>query len=229
MKKKSGIVFNLLIVPVLAAGIGLLAYPTVSNWWNTVHASRAIAQYNEMVDAIDAAEIQEMLDAARAYNRDLVTDSQRFTPSEEDSARYNSLLDISGTGIMGYVEIPKISVDLPIYHGTEDSILQVAVGHIEGSSLPVGGEDTHVAISGHCGLPSAKLFTKLDTLEEGGRFSVNVLGETFSYEVDKISVVLPDDFFPLEFEDGLDQVTLITCTPYGVNSHRLMVRGSRVS
>lgn len=181
------------------------------------------------VDAIDAAEVQEMLDAARAYNRDLTTDSQRFTPSEENSARYNSLLDISGTGIMGYVEIPKISVDLPIYHGTEDSILQVAVGHIEGSSLHVGGEDTHVAISGHCGLPSAKLFTKLDTLEEGDRFSVNVLGETLSYEVTQISVVLPDDFSPLEFEDGQDQVTLITCTPYGVNSHRLMVRGSRVS
>ncbi len=229
MKKKSGIVFNLLIILVLVAGVGLLAYPTVSNWWNTVHTSRAIAQYNEMVDAIDAAEIQEMLDAARAYNRDLVTNSQRFTPSEEDSARYNSLLDISGTGIMGYVEIPKINVDLPIYHGTGDSILQVAVGHIEGSSLPVGGEDTHVAISGHCGLPSAKLFTKLDTLEEGDLFSVNVLGETLSYEVDQISVVLPDDFSPLEFEDGQDQVTLITCTPYGVNSHRLMVRGSRAS
>jgi sortase A len=229
VKKKSGIVFNLLIILVLVVGVGLLAYPTVSNWWNTVHASRAIAQYNEMVDAIDAAEVQEMLDAARAYNRDLVMDSQRFTPSEEDSARYDSLLDISGTGIMGYVEIPKISVDLPIYHGTEDSILQVAVGHIEGSSLPVGGKDTHVAISGHCGLPSAKLFTKLDTLEEGDLFSVNVLGETLSYEVDQISVVLPDNFSPLEFEDGQDQVTLITCTPYGVNSHRLMVRGSRVS
>ena len=114
VKKKSGIVFNLLIILVLVVGVGLLAYPTVSNWWNTVHASRAIAQYNEMVDAIDAAEVQEMLDAARAYNRDLVMDSQRFTPSEEDSARYDSLLDISGTGIMGYVEIPKISVDLPI-------------------------------------------------------------------------------------------------------------------
>lgn len=227
MKKQR--IFDLLIGLILLVGVGLLVYPTVSDWWNSAHASKAIAQYDEAVSTTDEAEIQRILDAAREYNQNLVTNGQRFTPTEEETERYLSLLDITGTGIMGYVTIPKIHVNLPIYHGTDDAVLQIATGHIEGSSLPIGGEITHAAISGHSGLPSAKLFTKLDTLGEGDQFSISILGETLTYEVDQIKIVLPDDFSPLEFEENGDQVTLITCTPYGVNSHRLMVRGSRVS
>lgn len=223
---KAGL-FNLLVVIAVLTGIGLLLYPTVSNWLNEKNASKAIADYSQAVEALDTVDIQKMLEEARAYNQSLVGNTSRFEPTEEDSARYHSILDVSGTGIMGYVEIPSIGVKLPIYHGTEDSVLQVAAGHIEGSSLPVGGENTHVAISGHCGLPSAKLFTKLDTLKVGDEFNLSVLGKTLNYKVDDIVIVLPDDFSPLSIEGGEDQVTLITCTPYGVNSHRLMVRGTR--
>lgn len=224
---KAGL-FNFLVVIAVLTGIGLLLYPTVSNWLNEKNASKAIADYSQAVEALDTVDIQKMLEEARAYNQSLVGNTSRFEPTVEDSARYHSILDVSGTGIMGYVEIPSIGVKLPIYHGTEDSVLQVAAGHIEGSSLPVGGENTHVAISGHCGLPSAKLFTKLDTLKVGDEFNLSVLGETLNYKVDDIVIVLPDDFSPLSIEGGKDQVTLITCTPYGVNSHRLMVRGTRV-
>ena len=221
MKKSKGLkagLFNLLIAVAVLVGLGLLLYP---------NASKAIADYSHVVEEMDTADIQRMLDEARAYNQSLVGNAGRFEPTEEDTAKYNSILDVSGTGIMGYVEIPSIGVKLPIYHGTDDAVLQVAAGHIEGSSLPVGGENTHAAISGHCGLPSAKLFTKLDTLAVGDEFNLSVLGETLNYKIDDIVVVLPDDFSPLVIEGGADQVTLITCTPYGVNSHRLMVRGTR--
>ena len=231
MKKSKGLkagLFNLLIAVAVLVGLGLLLYPTVSNWLNERNASKAIADYSHVVEEMDTADIQRMLDEARAYNQSLVGNAGRFEPTEEDTAKYNSILDVSGTGIMGYVEIPSIGVKLPIYHGTDDAVLQVAAGHIEGSSLPVGGENTHAAISGHCGLPSAKLFTKLDTLAVGDEFNLSVLGETLNYKIDDIVVVLPDDFSPLVIEGGADQVTLITCTPYGVNSHRLMVRGTRV-
>ena len=230
MKKSKGLkagLFNLLIAVAVLVGLGLLLYPTVSNWLNERNASKAIADYSHVVEEMDTADIQRMLDEARAYNQSLVGNAGRFEPTEEDTAKYNSILDVSGTGIMGYVEIPSIGVKLPIYHGTDDAVLQVAAGHIEGSSLPVGGENTHAAISGHCGLPSAKLFTKLDTLAVGDEFNLSVLGETLNYKIDDIVVVLPDDFSPLVIEGGADQVTLITCTPYGVNSHRLMVRGTR--
>ena len=231
MKKSKGLkagLFNLLIAVAVLVGLGLLFYPTVSNWLNERNASKAIADYSHVVEEMDTADIQRMLDEARTYNQGLVGNAGRFEPTEEDTAKYNSILDVSGTGIMGYVEIPSIGVKLPIYHGTDDAVLQVAAGHIEGSSLPVGGENTHAAISGHCGLPSAKLFTKLDTLAVGDEFNLSVLGETLNYKIDDIVVVLPDDFSPLVIEGGADQVTLITCTPYGVNSHRLMVRGTRV-
>ena len=231
MKKSKGLkagLFNLLIAVAVLVGLGLLLYPSVSNWLNERNASKAIADYSHVVEEMDTADIQRMLDEARAYNQSLVGNAGRFEPTEEDTAKYNSILDVSGTGIMGYVEIPSIGVKLPIYHGTDDAVLQVAAGHIEGSSLPVGGENTHAAISGHCGLPSAKLFTKLDTLAVGDEFNLSVLGETLNYKIDDIVVVLPDDFSPLVIEGGADQVTLITCTPYGVNSHRLMVRGTRV-
>lgn len=155
-------------------------------------------------------------------------DESRFNLTDEERAKYEKTLDVTGTGIMGYVEIPKISVSLPIYHGTDATVLQIAIGHIPGSSLPVGGQGTHCVISGHRGLPSARLFTDIDQLREGDLFMLNVLGKTLTYQVDQIRVVLPDELDDLAIDDGQDYCTLVTCTPYGVNTHRLLVRGHRV-
>ena len=227
-KAKANRITLILLVVVLLAGLSLLLYPTVSDYWNSRHQSRAIASYVDTVTELDADRYEEMLAEARAYNAGLLQDENRFLPDEEDMEYYNSLLNVSGNGIMGYVEIPDIDVTLPIYHGTSEEVLQTAIGHIEGSSLPVGGESTHCVISGHRGLPSARLFTDLDQLAEGDTFTLHVLDETLTYEVDQISVVEPDDISLLEIEAGEDLCTLVTCTPYGVNSHRLLVRGHRV-
>lgn len=230
MKKtatKNRIVVILLIV-VLLAGLSLLLYPFVSDYWNSLHQSRAIATYMEAVTELDEAAYEEWWDGAKAYNASLPGTQNRFLPDKEEQRNYEKLLDISGTGILGYVEIPNIAVLLPIYHGTDEEVLQVAIGHIEGSSLPVGGESTHCVISGHRGLPSSRLFTDLDQLTEGDIFILRVLDETLTYEVDQIHIVEPDDTSLLGIEEGQDLCTLITCTPYGVNSHRLLVRGHRV-
>lgn len=230
MKKtatKNRIVVILLIV-VLLAGLSLLLYPFVSDYWNSLHQSRAIATYMEAVTELDEAAYEEWWDGAKAYNASLPGTQNRFLPDKEEQRNYEKLLDISGTGILGYVEIPNIDVLLPIYHGTDEEVLQVAIGHIEGSSLPVGGESTHCVISGHRGLPSSRLFTDLDQLTEGDIFILRVLDETLTYEVDQIHIVEPDDTSLLGIEEGQDLCTLITCTPYGVNSHRLLVRGHRV-
>ena len=225
--KKNRIVVILLIV-VLLAGLSLLLYPFVSDYWNSLHQSRAIATYMEAVTELDEAAYEEWWDGAKAYNASLPGTQNRFLPDKEEQRNYEKLLDISGTGILGYVEIPNIDVLLPIYHGTDEEVLQVAIGHIEGSSLPVGGESTHCVISGHRGLPSSRLFTDLDQLTEGDIFILRVLDETLTYEVDQIHIVEPDDTSLLGIEEGQDLCTLITCTPYGVNSHRLLVRGHRV-
>lgn len=172
---------------------------------------------------------QDMWDRAVKYNEKLSKEEMNFLLSDEELADYNSVLDVTGTGIMGYVDIPKINVSLPIYHGTDDAVLQIAIGHIAGSSLPVGGAGSHCVISGHRGLPSARLFTDLDQLQEGDRFMLQVLGETLTYEVDQIRVVLPNELQDLEREAGQDYCTLVTCTPYGINTHRLLVRGHRVA
>ena len=230
MKKtatKNRIVVILLIV-VLLAGLSLLLYPFVSDYWNSLHQSRAIATYMEAVTELDEAAYEEWWDGAKAYNASLPGTQNRFLPDKEEQRNYEKLLDISGTGILGYVEIPNIDVLLPIYHGTDEEVLQVAIGHIEGSSLPVGGESTHCVISGHRGLPSSRLFTDLDQLTEGDIFILRVLDETLTYEVDQIHIVEPDDTSLLGIEEGQELCTLITCTPYGVNSHRLLVRGHRV-
>lgn len=211
------------------AGIGLLLYPTVSDYWNGLHQSRAIASYDAAVQELDTTRYDEMLADARAYNEALLQNPARFTPTEEETARYRELLDVSGTGIMAYVEIPKLGTRLPVYHGTDDAVLQIAVGHTEGSSLPVGGAGTHAVLSGHRGLPSAKLFTNLDQLENGDRFVLHVLGDELWYEVDQILTVLPHEMDALAIEAGQDYCTLVTCTPYGVNTHRLLVRGYRVA
>lgn len=217
---------NIFMVLVLLAGLSLLLYPTFSDWWNSRHQSRAIAGYSEEIARLDDTET--LWENAHDYNARLAADAGRWLPDEEDIAQYNALLNVGGSGIMGYIEIDKIACSLPIYHGTDEAVLQIAVGHIEGSSLPVGGPGTHAVLSGHRGLPSARLFTDLDRLIPGDRFILNILGEAISYEVDQILTVLPEEIDSLEIVPGEDYVTLVTCTPYGVNSHRLLVRGHRV-
>ena len=220
---------TILFVIVFLAGLSLLLYPTVSDYWNSFHQSRAIASYVDAVDNTDEQKLEEMRQAAEAYNEKLLSKQDRYDMSDSDRAEYESLLDVSGTGVMGYVEIPSINVSLPIYHGTDNTILQIGVGHIEGTSLPVGGASTHCAVSGHRGLTSSKLFTDIDQMAEGDTFKLYVLGETLTYEVDQIRIVLPDELNDLKIEEGQDYCTLITCTPYGVNSHRLLIRGHRIA
>ena len=193
-----------------------------------MHQSRAVASYVEQVANIDKEQYAHLWDDAWNYNRDLTERPNNYVLSEAQKALYDSLLDVGGTGIMGYVEIPSIGVTLPIYHGTNETVLQIAVGHLEWTSLPVGGEGSHCVVSGHRGLPSAKLFTDLDELVIGDIFMFRVLDEILTYEVDQILIVEPDETDALLVEEGQDLCTLITCTPYGVNSHRLLVRGHRV-
>ena len=216
------------LILALLAGVCLLLYPTVSDYWNTRHASRAVANYTQEVQALDRDAYDRMLAEAEAYNRSLLTRENAFALTDAQQAQYDRLLDISGTGVMGYIEIPSINVSLPVCHGTSDSVLQIAVGHLSWTSLPVGGESTHCVLSGHRGLPSAKLFTNLDRLVEGDTFVVRVLDEALTYEVDQILIVEPEDVTALQIEPGKDLCTLVTCTPYGINSHRLLVRGHRV-
>ncbi len=221
-------VIELILSIILVAGLCLILYPTVSDWWNSLHQSRAIASYVETVDGMSEEECETMLAAARAYNEKLAAGKREFVLTDSELEEYRSLLDVSGTGIMGYIQILSIGVSLPIYHGTDEAVLQMAIGHIPGSSLPVGGESTHCLVSGHRGLPSARLFTDLDRLEEGDVFTLTVLGRKITYQVDQIRVVLPAEQQDLMIADGEDYCTLITCTPYGINSHRILVRGTRI-
>lgn len=216
-----------LVIIILAAGVGLLLYPTVSDKWNSYHQSRAIDSYKQAVENLSADEKAAMLEAARDYNERLAQTGVHFLLSEEERAEYESLLDVSGTGIMGYIDIPSLNVNLPIYHGVNEEVLQIAIGHLEGTSLPIGGENTHASVSGHRGLPSARLFTDLDQLEEGDIFTITVLDETITYRVDQIRIVLPEETSEMMIKQGEDYCTLITCTPYGVNTHRILVRGTR--
>lgn len=224
-KKTGG---NLPLILIFLAGLSLLLYPTISNYWNSLHQSQAIAVYDQTLDAMDREKNQVMLQQAREYNDSLLSRSDEFHLDEALQAQYESLLNVTGTGIMGYVDIPCINCKLPIYHGTDESVLQVAVGHLEWTSLPIGGPSTHAVISGHRGLPSAELLTHIDRLETGDKFYLHVLGEELEYCVDDIAVVLPNDTSRLRMVAGEDYVTLVTCTPYGINSHRLLVRGTRV-
>ncbi len=225
MKNK---LINIFLILALVAGLSLLLYPTVSDYWNSLHASQAVASYDQAVKSMDEGKYDELLQRAGQYNRDLFLRGTLFALTDEEREDYNSQLDIDGSGVMGYIEIPTIKVSLPIYHGTSDDVLQVAVGHLEWSSLPVGGESTHCVLSGHRGLPSAKLFTNLDQLAEGDLFVIRTLDEVLTYEVDRILIVLPSEVQALAAEEGKDLCTLVTCTPYGVNSHRMLVRGHRV-
>ena len=228
MKKNKNRITTLLLALVFLAGLSLLLYPTVSDYWNSFHASRAVAAYAQEVADLNGAEYDALLEAARDYNVRVPERSNTFALTEAEQAEYQSLLNMDGTGIMGYIEIPNIKLSLPIYHGTEESVLQIAVGHLDWSALPVGGEGTHCVLSGHRGLPSAKLFTNLDQLREGDTFTLRVLDEVLCYEVDQIRIVEPQDTDALLPEPGQDLCTLVTCTPYGVNTHRLLVRGHRI-
>ena len=220
---------TVLLLVTLMIGISLLLYPTISDYWNSFHQSRAIAGYAEAVAQMDEIDYEKIWNDAVEYNKELQTRSNHWFLTEEQQEEYESMLNVSDNGIMGYIEIPSIKVSLPIYHGVDEGILQVAIGHIEGSSLPVGGKGSHCVISGHRGLPSAKLFTDLDQLAEGDIFMLRVLDETLTYEVDQILIVEPSDMSSLEFDEEKEYCTLVTCTPYGINSHRLLVRGHRVA
>lgn len=220
--------FTILLVLILIIGLSLLLYPTISDYWNSFHQSKAIATYAEDVAKIEDDQYEELWQNAISYNQKLKEKKNRWVLTKKERKFYNKILNVSGNGIIGYVEIPKIKVSLPIYHGVDEGILQIAAGHIEGTSFPVGGPGTHCVLSGHRGLPSAKLFTDLDQMEAGDLFMLRVLDETLTYEVDEIHIVEPGDLSNLDIEEGRDLCTLVTCTPYGVNSHRLLVRGHRV-
>lgn len=219
---------KLLLFTILLIGLSLMLYPSFSDWWNSFHSSQAIASYSEQVANLNEDKYTEIWNAAREYNQSLLERSNSFILSEEQAAEYEQLLNIGGTGVMGYIEIPSLDIVLPVYHGTDEGVLQIAIGHLEWTSLPVGGSSTHSVISGHRGLPSARLFTDLDQMAEGDLFLLRVLDEVLTYEVDQIRIVEPNQIQELLIQEGEDLCTLVTCTPYGINSHRLLVRGHRI-
>ncbi len=231
-KKKGKIsnrVITIILIVILVVGLGVLLYPTIANWWNERTMSRAVATYNEAVDNLSEEDYEAILAAAEAYNEEIYRIGSATTLVNPERVKgYEDLLDVAGTGVMGYITIDRISVELPIYHGTSDSVLAAGAGHLEGSSLPIGGENTHSVISAHRGLPSAKLFTDLDSMEVGDIFTITVLNELYTYQVDQINIIEPTEFEYLYIEPGQDYCTLMTCTPYGINTHRLLVRGTRI-
>ena len=220
---------NIILCLVILIGIGLLSYPTVSDWWNRFHQTRAVASYAAAVSQMKTEDYDRLFAEADDYNRKLAGTGMKWSMTDEEIREYNSILDISDNGIMGYIDIPRIRQTLPIYHGTDDAVLQIAIGHLAGTSLPVGGDSTHCVVSGHRGLPSARLFTDLDRLIVGDIWTMTVLNRTVTYEVDQIRIVEPEDLSELQIVQGRDYCTLLTCTPYGINSHRLLVRGHRIA
>lgn len=221
---------TIVLILVMVAGLSLLLYPSFASYWNSKHATKTIATYSEDVSALKEEEINELWQAAVDYNKHFRGGSgANGTMTEEELAKYYSILDIGGTGMMGFIDIDSLDVSLPIYHGTSDGILQVASGHLDWTSLPVGGESTHCVISGHRGLPSAKLFSDLDKLHEGQTFTLTILNTVLTYEIDQIRIVEPQNVNDLLIVPGMDYCTLVTCTPYGINTHRLLVRGHRIA
>lgn len=218
----------LAVVLIFVLGLGIMLYPTIANYVNARSQTVAINHYEEAAQA-NAAYYQRLLEQAQAFNEKIGHNGGLAALSEEDKAEYESLLNLNSDGIMGYIEIPKLDLKLSIGHGTEEDVLQKMVGHIEGSSLPVGGESTHAVLSAHRGLPSAKLFSDLDLMQIGDRFMIHTLNQTLTYQVDQITVILPEEIEALAIVPGEDYVTLMTCTPYAVNTHRLLVRGVRVA
>lgn len=221
-------VSSIVMIVVFLLGIAILLYPTVSNYINGLHASRVVENYDNTVNALTEAQKEQMLADANAYNTSLLANPLPYVTGAPQDDTYQSLLNVTDDGVMGYVTIKKLDVKLPIYHGTDDQVLASGAGHLEGSSLPVGGTGTHAVITGHRGLPAAKLFTDLDQMEEGDTFTVTVLGQTLTYQVDQIKIVLPEETDDLAIDPNGDYCTLLTCTPYAVNTHRLLVRGVRI-
>ncbi len=238
-KKKSHRATNILLVLILLVGAGIAGYPAFSEYWNNMHQSRAIMGYAERVAELSNAEYEKVWNASLEYNRNLANGSNPWNMTDEEAKEYDSQLNVDGTGNMGFISIPKINVDLPIYHGTSETVLQTSIGHIDGTSLPSGSVHSnpddydevefgsHSVLSGHRGLPSAKLFSDLDAMEIGDVFYLTILDQTLTYQVDDITVIVPEDSSPLVIFPGKDYCTLMTCTPYGVNTHRLLVRGIR--
>lgn len=219
---------TILLFLIFFIGLSLLLYPTFADWWNSFHQSRAVASYVEQVANMDDDQYEELWSAAWDYNRSLVDRPNDYLLSDEQWTFYEQLLNVTGNGIMGYIEVPKIDIVYPLYHGTDEAVLQIAIGHLEWTSLPVGGAGSHCVVSGHRGLPSARLFTDLDQMEVGDTFLLRVLDEVLTYEVDQIKIVEPQVTEDLLIVEGEDLCTLITCTPYGINSHRMLVRGHRI-
>lgn len=226
MKKK--INTNTILIIILAVGLLILLYPSLSNYLNERNASMVVSGYKENVSQLNNEEYEKLIEEAREYNKRLLNRDMRFALSDEELQEYLTQLSFTNSSAMGYVDIPSLNIVLPIYHTTSEDVLVSGVGHVEWSSLPVGGESTHSILSGHRGLPSAKLFTDIDKLNEGDIFKIHILNETLVYKVDDISIILPEDLNVLKIEEGKDYCTLVTCTPYGINTHRLLVRGYRV-
>ncbi len=227
-RKRKWILERILLPAALVAGVVLLIYPSAADYWNSFHQTRAVMQYAEQVAEMDREEYTALISAAEEYNRRLSETGINWMMEDEQLAEYESLLSFNTSGIMGYIDVPKIRIKLPIYHGISDAVLQTSIGHLQETSLPVGGEGSHCALSGHRGLPSARLFSDLDKVIEGDVFTLSILNETYTYEVDQIRVVKPEDLSELAIIPGQDLCTLVTCTPYGVNTHRLLVRGHRI-
>lgn len=233
---------TLILFGVFLIGLLIFLYPSIADYWNSFHQTRAIMSYSETVSKMSTEDYEKEIHEALNYNAELAKEGINWNMSDSDIEVYNDVLNFTGNGNMGYIKIDKIKVMLPIYHGMSESILQTSIGHIEGTSFPVGAysydyekgrvtdpsDGSHCVLSGHRGLPSAKLFSDLDKLVEGDTFSLNILGETYTYQVDQIRVVLPTDLSEIQIVEGKDYCTLVTCTPYGINTHRLLVRGHRV-
>lgn len=228
MKKKTNKLTTILLILIFLVGLSLLLYPSISNYWNSFTQSKTIANYVQTVSDLNKEKYDAIINDAARYNASLTGRTNSYLLSPEQQREYTNLLNVSGDGVMAYIDIPTIQVTLPVYHGTSESVLQTTIGHLEWTSLPVGGESTHCVVSGHRGLPSAKLFTDLDKLIEGDIFMIRVLDEVLTYEVDRIRIVEPTDTNDLKIIQGEDLCTLVTCTPYGVNSHRMLVRGHRI-
>lgn len=226
-KNKTGIISTIVLIIILIVGLSVMLYPTVSNWWNKRVQSQAVARYDKTVQNIDENHYDEIWARAEEYNKELSELYAPFSNADEIDG-YDNILDVSGTGIMGYITIPVIKVEIPIYHGTSAEVLNIAAGHLKGSSLPIGGKNTHAVISAHRGLPSARLFTDLDKLVKGDTFTITILDHVLTYEVEEILIVKPEEMDKLAIIPNDDYVTLMTCTPYGINTHRLLIRSHRI-
>lgn len=219
---------TIIILIIFIVGICLLAYPTVANRWNSFHATHTVANYDAVVEQLDDSQYQEIFESAEKYNEQLQNTPNRFVSSDEMHEQYLSELSVDNSSVIGSINIPTVKINLPIYHGTDEAVLQAGAGHLEGSSLPVGGTGTHSVITGHRGLPSAKLFTDLDKLVEGDYVVLNILGNKLTYQIHQIRIVEPSEVEQLDIDPEKDLLTLVTCTPYGINTHRLLLTGHRV-